>query len=203
MKTITQTYYKYNELSEEAKENVARWYLDDAMRDEYFSEDVENTLFEDFKNSNLHVVFSLCNCQGDGLNIEGRLNLYDFIDFWEASEKEKRTIKKYIDNSLYYYDFYKNNHYGYSCKFLDKKYIEDEIKEFVDNLEYLSFKNIKIDIIRKFYNNMIDYFEELDDYFKKAGYKYFYEPDEEEIATACDANEWYFDEEGNFAREAC
>jgi hypothetical protein len=205
MKTITKTYnvYKYEELSEKAKEKVNQWYLDDDIRAEFFKEDIELNLSEKFKNSDLKVYFSLGYCQGDGLNIEGRLHLEDFINFWSASEKQKRTMKKYIENSIYYYDFYKNTRYCYSCKFLDKKYIDDAINEFIEELKYQCFKNIKKDIIVNFFNDMIDYFDELDSKYEKAGYKYFYEPDEEEIAEACNINEWYFDIDGNFCLEAC
>jgi hypothetical protein len=205
MKTITKTYniYKYEELSEKAKEKVKEWYLNDDIRPVIFKEDIENILSERFKNSDLKVYFSLAYCQGDGLNIEGRLNLDDFVDFWNASEKEKRTIKKYIANSIYYYDFYKNNRYCYSCKFLDKKYIDDAIDEFIEELKYQCFKNIKEDIIKNFFNDMIDYFEELDREYENAGYKYFYEIDEEELEETCNINEWYFDINGGFSLEAC
>lgn len=205
MKTITKTYnvYEYSELSSEAKENVAQWYLDDPMRADLFYEDILYNLKENFPRSKLDVCFSLSSRQGDGLNIEGCLDLYDFVEFWTASEKEKRTIKKYIDSSIYIYNFEKNNHYHYSCKFMDEKYLDDTIAEFIDNLLYLQFKNIKKDIIEKFFYDMIEYFAALDRHYEKEGYQYFYEPDENEIADACIANGWYFDIDGNFSREAC
>jgi hypothetical protein len=205
MKTITKTYnlYTFQELSEAAKENAMQWYLDDPMRADLFYEYILYDLKENFPRSQLDVCFSLSSRQGDGLNIEGRLNLYDFIEFWTASEKEKRTIEKYIDvNDLWIYTFEKNNHYCYSCKFVDKEYIDDTISEFIDNLLSLQFKNIKKDIIRNFFYDMIDYFDDLDKHFEKYGYQYFYEPDENEIADACVANDWYFDIDGNFSREA-
>lgn len=200
MKTITTTYnvYEYNELSDAAKEKANQWYLDDPIRAELFKEDCESYLFENFKNSKFNVYFSLGYCQGDGLNIEGSLNLYDFIDIWNASEKEKRTMKFYINNSLQDYKFYKNNRYCYSCKFLDREYIENEVDEFVNELQRLDFENIKIDVIKNFYNDIIDYFENLDCQFEKDGYRYFYEADENEIANCCAANEWYFYENGDF-----
>ena len=201
MKTITivKNLYEYSELSEEAKKNARKWYLDDEMRAEFFKEDIENDLNGLFPNSKLKVYFSLGYCQGDGLNIEGKIYLYDFIKEWNATEKEKRTIEKYIDNSLQYYTFESNNRYCYSCKFIDRKYIDDTISEFISELEYQCFKHIKIDIIKRFFNDLINYFERLDRENEKAGYKYFYEPDEDEIIEACAANGWYFTIDGDFA----
>jgi hypothetical protein len=200
VKTIIKTYniYEYTELSEKAKEKAQQWYLDDDLRPELFREYIEENLTQDFNNSNLKVSFSLGYCQGDGLNIEGNIKLYDFINVWDATEKEKRTMEKYIDYSLQTYTFEKNNHYCYSCKFIDKKYIDDTIEEFIEELKYQYFKNIKNDVINRFFNDLIDYFNALDRKYEKEGYKYFYEPDEEEIIECCTANEWYFDINGNF-----
>lgn len=201
MKTITKTYklYNYEELTEKAKENVRKWYIDDDLRPEIYQDSILEDLQYYFKNSDFKVYFSLGYCQGDGLNIEGKLYLYDFIEVWTASEKEKRTIKKYIDNSLQYYAFRKNKNYCYSCKFIDRKYIDDTINEFIEELKYLQFKNIKKDVIEKFFNDIINYFEDLDNYYKKEGYKYLYEPDEDEIIESCACNEWYFFIDGSFA----
>jgi hypothetical protein len=201
MKTITITktinLFEYTELNKNAKENVKNWFLSDDMRTIFLYDDIKQDLEEKFKNSSLDVVFSLSYCQGDGLNIYGELNLYDFLNVWEASEKEKRTIKKYIDYSLQRYTFEENNRYCYSCKFIDKKYIDNAIIEFIEKLQYNNLKNIKEDIINNFFNDIINYFEELDDYYEKMGYDYLYNIDENEIIEACIDNDWLFTENGD------
>lgn len=201
MKTITKTYnlYQYNELSDKAKEKVNEWYIDDPIRNEFFHEDIIKFLKAEFPFSELCVEYSLGCCQGDGLNIYGKFYLPDFIDKWKASEKEKKAMKFYFEFAFYNYTFETNNHYCYSCKFIDKKYIDDTIQEFIQELESQYIKNIKTEVIIKFFNDFIDYFEVLDDEFERDGYKYFYEPDEDEIKEACEANDWYFDIDGNFA----
>lgn len=200
MRTITKKYklYTYNELSEEAKEKVKEWYLDDEMRSTFFYEDKKYFLAENYKRSNLEVIFSLSNCQGDGLNIEGKINLYDFAEKWETDEKSRRTIEHYIDNSFSEYTFESNNRYCYSCKFIDRKYIDDTIMEFIDDLKYNGIRGIKTDVIKAFFNDMIDHFEELDEEWEKAGYKYFYDAEESEIAECCEANNYEFLEDGTF-----
>ena len=195
--TITKNLYTFDELDEKAKERVRQWYLDDPIRTDIFTEDItEAFLKEEFPESNLKVQYSLNYCQGDGLNIFGALNLYDFLPKWEANEKEKKTIEFYIDNSIQNYYFTENKKYNYSCKFLDRKNIDVDIAEFCESLDDMQFKNIKTNLITKFFNDIIDYFEEFDRYFEKNGYKWFYEADDDEIIDCCEANEWFFTENG-------
>lgn len=196
MKEFITLGYSYNELSEEAKEAVKQWYLDDPIRNDIFSESVESMLSEEFPRSKLKVHYSLSYCQGDGLNIHGTINLYDFLEKWEISEKSRRTMEYYIDNSLNVYTFEKNNRYCYSCKFIDRKYIGDTISEFTEELNHNSIRGIKNDIIKAFFIDMFDYFENLDDEWENAGYKYFYECENEEVEDFCNANDYYFTEEG-------
>lgn len=187
--TITKNLYNFEELDEQAKERVRQWYLNDDSRIDVFTEDIEAFLKEKFPKSNLKVQYSLFYAQGDGLNIFGPLNLYDFLPKWDATEKEKKTIEFYIDNSIQNYHFTKNIEYNYSCKFLDRKSIDVDIAEFCESLDCMQFKNIKTNLIIRFFNDIINYFEEFDRYFEKIGYKWFYEADDEEIKQCCQANE--------------
>ena len=80
MKIFKTIGYNYSELSEDAKEKVKNWYLFDLdMHYELFYEDIKMYLSEQFPDSDLQLCYSLASCQGDGLNIYGKLNLYDFI----------------------------------------------------------------------------------------------------------------------------
>ena len=197
MRTITVTYtqnidlYHYNELSENAKQEVREWYLEGRDTDA-FTETVIEDMHYLFPNSSLSVEYSLNYRQGDGLNINGNLSLYDFLDKWQATEKEKRTINYYLDNSFSDYTFEKDKHYCYSCKFIDKKYINCTIQDFIENLEYLEIKNINKNIIEKFFNDMIDFFEGLDKEYEEYGYNYFYEISDEDLTEVCEANQYEF-----------
>lgn len=121
-----------------------------------------------------------------------------FLKSGAQRKKKKEQLKNILIILLIVILLKKNNRYGYSCKFIDRKYIDSVIEEFTENLKYISFKNIDIKLITKFFNDIIDYFENLDNYYEEEGYKYFYEPDEEEIIEVCNINEWYFDINGNF-----
>lgn len=199
MRTITYTknLYTFSELSQGAKAKVKQWYLDDASRCDLFYEEIKDFLSENFLQSKLDVKFSLAYCQGDGLNIFGDLNLFDFIDKWEATEKEKSRMRFYLENSNNIFTFDKNNHYCYSCKFIDKKYIDDYITEKIEELKESEINNINKDTIRKFYIDMLNCFEALDEEFKKQGYDFLYEISDEDLADICDANNYEFDIDGN------
>ena len=199
MRTVTKVFkvYNYNELSEEAKEKVRQLYINDPIRNDLFYYDIKESLKSMFPKSDLDVTYSLCYCQGDGLNIEGKLNYYDFLKEWVIGDKTRRTMQFYIDQLWdKYYTFHKNNHYSYSCKFIDMNYIDDTVDEFVDELKSDGVRGVKDDIIKLFLTDMLDCFEELDDKFKKEGYQFLYEPDEEEIEGVCEANGWEFLEDG-------
>lgn len=199
MKIFTTTGYTYSELTDAAKEKVKQWYLYDLdIHNEIFHDDIKQFLYEEFPKSDLKVCYSLSSCQGDGLNIYGKLKLYDFVDKWNVSTKEKSTIIFYINNSIRDYTFETNLHYCYSCKFIDRKYINDSISEFIEELQYQCLKNINVQLIKQFFNDLIDYFEKLDKKLENDGYDYLYNVDDDEIIEFCEINDYYFTKEGTF-----
>lgn len=191
--------YHFAELSDEAKERVRQWYLDDPIRTDLFSADCNEWYAENFPNSKLKASYSLSSCQGDGYNTEGKLRLSDVINKLDFSKKEKRTLHFYFDNLWTTYTFQENQDYGFSCKFIDKKFVEDTVDECVKEMvERYHWRNINKSLIEDFYEKTFDYFEDIDKQFEKSGYEYFYETDDGEIAEVCEANGWEFTENGDF-----
>lgn len=212
MKTITREYevYNYSELSEEAKEKAKRWYLDgqDAETFTYLQmEDLQRL----FNNSDLKLQYSLSYCQGDGLNIYGKLDIIDVLsmikenragDYMEEfenalTEKETKTIEAYMEVcgreiELPY------NRSGYEYCVADRT---DFAEEWIEELKYQMYKNIQIDTIRKLEKIVIEMFGTLAAQYEKYGYDYFYEADEETIIEVCEANEWMFLSDGTFFAE--
>lgn len=198
MEIITRNYtvYDYSELSAEAKKVVKKWYIDDDIRTEIFSEDINYMLQEDFKNSNLEVQYSLSYSQGDGLNIYGDLWLSDILDkinFDNFSEKEKKfilwAVKEYAQKIKLPY----NHPYCYCIA------RQADFSGYIEcDLENCRMRDINYIALEKFEAACIEYFENLCSEYEKAGYKYFYEPDETEICEACEANDWKFTADGKF-----
>ena len=213
MEIITREYkvYNFSELSEEAKDKVKQWYLDDDFRPYEF----ENIYTEDlkylFNNSDLKLQFSLSYCQGDGLNIYGKLDLMDVFtairdtehngDLFEQykdlfSEHEQKTIEAYMEVCGREVELPYNRHY---CYCIDDRV--DFADDWIESLEYCRYKNIQIDTIIKMEKLVGRMFENLSGTYEKYGYDYFYNADDEVVNETCEANGWRFLEDGTFFAE--
>ena len=213
MEIITREYkvYNFSELSEDAKEKVKQWYLDDDFRPCEF----ENIYTEDlrylFNNSDLKLQFSLSYCQGDGLNIYGKLDLMDVFtairdtehsgDLFEQykdlfSKHEQKTIEAYMEVCGREVELPYNRHY---CYCIDDRV--DFADDWIESLEYCRYKNIQIDTIRKMEKLVGRMFENLSATYEKYGYDYFYNADDEVVNETCEENGWRFLEDGTFFAE--
>lgn len=214
MKIFKTVGYEYNELSSSAKEKAKQWYLEDDMRSDMLTEDFEEMFAKYFfKYSNFKVQWSLSSCQGDGVNIYGMLELIDIVDYiknWNNNEhnlniaydptriftdKEFDKIKKHIEeSSMLYTNIPSNNRYCY-C-------IADQIEFATDMIEELEYNKEISDtdkeLIYRFEKESINIMESLCKEMENYGYTYLYECSDEELEDVCNANSWYFDEEGNF-----
>lgn len=201
--------YSFSELSEEAKEEAKRWYLNDETRCEDLTLDFESDIGCVFPNSDLNVQRALNSCQGDGVNIYGSVNLDDILTLpgsgrapefdWSQgylSEKEIRTIRSYMAAYKDSVDIPMNKSYAY-C-------IADRIdlaEDFRYELEDMGFRDIKIEVLEKAEKLVKQIFHQLCMQFEKAGYKHLYEISDEEMEENCNANEYYFYEDGSWFNE--
>lgn len=213
MEIITREYkvYNFSELSEDAKEKVKQWYLDDDFRPCEFENIYTEDLMYLFNNSDLKLQFSLSYCQGDGLNIYGKLDLTDvFSAIRDAehssdlfaqyknlfSEHEMKTIEAYMEVCGREIELPYNRHYCYCVA--DRVDFADD---WIESLEYCRYKNIQIDTIRKMEKLVIRMFENLSATYEKYGYDYFYNADDEVVNETCEANGWRFLKDGTFFAE--
>ena len=213
MEIVTREYkvYNFSELSEDAKEKAKQWYLDDDFRPQEFENIYTEDLHYLFNNSDLKMQFSLSYCQGDGLNIYGKLDLMDvfavirdmgysgeqFKQYKDLfSEHEQKTIEAYMEACGREIELPYNRHY---CYCVDDRV--DFADEWIEILEYCRYKNIQIDTIRKMEKLVGMMFENLSATYEKYGYDYFYNADDEVVNEACEANEWRFLEDGTFFAE--
>lgn len=206
MRTATVEYkiYKYNELSEKAKEKVKQWYLE-GREPFVFTEMCEEDLYNLFGKNDLHVQYSLGYCQGDGFNIYGKINAENIFKCLEnhnggsqlekfenvLTDKEKKTILNYADECGDI-ELPSNNRYCY-C-------IAEHI-DIADNWEYhlecySGYANINKKVLDKFEKLVHEIFTELCNSYEKQGYEYFYEISEEDLDEMCEANGYEFLEDG-------
>lgn len=201
--TVEYKVYKYNELSEEAKEKAKEWYLN-GQEAFIFTDMCKEDLYNLFGKNNLDVQYSLASCQGDGFNIYGKINaesifncldkhnggtqLKKFEDVMTA--EEKKVILEYA-NECGEIELPMNNRYCYSLA----DYI-DIAEDWVWKLECVEQEDINEDVLVKFEKLVRDIFYTLCRHYEKWGYEYFYEISDEDMEDACEANEWEFTEDG-------
>jgi hypothetical protein len=209
IETVTTEYkiYKYNELSDEAKENVKEWYLESFHDADCFSEICENDLYNLFGDTNLNIQYDLRYCQGDGFNIYGEINAESIFNCLEnhnggtqleqfenvLTDKEKRTILHYAEECGKI-ELPMNNHYAYSLA--DRI---DIVDDWTFQLEtYGAYRDINEEVLKKFERLVRDIFSVLCEYYEKIGYEWFYdEVSDEEVEEICEANEYEFLEDGS------
>ena len=204
MKNITMTAYDYNELTGQAKtrayDRIYEFMID--FVNDCFYEDTKNGLRDRFCNSDLDLQYDFSACQGSGLNIYGDFDLRDYLPYYQASEKIKRTIAFYIDTLKNYNCFdalniklSKNNRYAYSRKFIDIKDAEEIAEEIAEELKNIYIKNIKIDILVDFIKSAYQYIEKQEDIIYANGEKVF-DICDNEVQEYCAVNDIAFDVSG-------
>lgn len=195
--------YKYNELTDEAKEKVREWYLE-GREPFIFTEDCEMDLQNLFGKNDLNVQYSLAYCQGDGFNIYGKIDAESIFNCLEKhnggtqlaefedmlTEKEKKTILRYAEECGQI-EIPINNRYCYSLA----DYI-DIYDEWETELVYADYRDINVDVLKKFEKLVRGIFRTLCKSYEKWGYEYFYEISEEDLEEICEANEYEFTEDG-------
>ena len=206
MRTATVEYnvYKYNELSDEAKEKVKQWYLEG--REEFiFTEDCEQDLENLFGENDLKVQYSLGYCQGDGFNIYGKISTKSILNCLEKhnggtqleqfenmlTEKERKTILHYAEECGCI-ELPMNSRYCYcTAGYAD---IAEDWEYQLEN--YSRYKNINKEVLKKFEKMVHGIFVILCKDYEKMGYEYFYEISEEDLEEMCEANGYEFLEDG-------
>lgn len=206
MRTATIEYkvYKYNELSDEAKEKAKEWYLN-GQEEFIFTDMCKEDLYNLFGKNNLDVQYSLASCQGDGFNIYGTIDTESIFKCLEKhnggtqfekfedvlTEEEKKIILAYAEECGDI-NIPMNNRYCYSLS----DYI-DITEEWVWRLECADYTDINENVLVKFEKLVRDIFYTLCKAYEKWGYEYFYEVSDEDMEEACEANGWEFTEDGS------
>lgn len=201
--TVEYNVYKYNELSETAKEKVKEWYL--AGQEEFiFTYDCKEDLYNLFGKNNLDVQYSLASCQGDGFNIYGKIGadkIFNCLEnhnggtqlkrFEDVFTKEEKEIILAYAEECGEIELPMNRHYSYSLA----DYI-DIVEEWAWRLEHADYAEINEEMLMKFERLVRGIFAELCRSYEKQGYEFFYEISDEDLEEMCEANGYEFLEDG-------
>lgn len=202
--TVEYKVYKYNELSDEAKEKAKEWYLN-GQESFIFTDMCKEDLYNLFGKNNLDVQYSLSYCQGDGFNIYGTIDAESIFNCLEnhnggtqfekfedvLTAEEKKIILAYAEECGAI-NLPMNNRYGYSLA----DYI-DIAEDWTWRLECADYTEIKEDVLDKFEKLVRNIFYTICNGYEKWGYDYFYEVSDEDMEEACEANGWEFTEDGD------
>ena len=195
--------YKYAELGELAKEKAKSDYLNTGIRNEDFNHMFEYDIDNLFPNSDLELQYSLSCCQGDGVNVYGRVELCDLCNLEEKAptlynfdkftEKEMKRISAYYEHTRTCICLPMNLRYGYCCA--------DQIdfaEDIIGELQDMDWRNIDKKLIRQFESAVKELFAKYCAEWEKVGYEYLYEISDEDMNELAEANDWEFYENGSF-----
>lgn len=205
MKTITieKNIYDFNELSETAKENARRLYLEFFHENYMFSDMLKEDIAYTFEKSDMNAEYSLSSCQGDGLNVYGNLDIRDAVKIYEIrakaenleiTKKEYRFLEWLKKQTDIIIKLDANGRYTY---FTDKT--EDIIYYITFDMENNYYRGIPYDFIEKFAKVVNEYLEIYCKKWEETGYEFFYSTEgiDEEIVEIFEANGYRgFEENG-------
>lgn len=190
MREIKTKVYKFNELSDEAKERVQEYF------GTHHTEIETDMLAEDFKYQleekhpyfiNPKFQWSLSCCQGDGLSFSCEIDKEKFI------KKYFSHLAKFKQEALFnmIYNFYSTGNPGRYC-YAHEHDIDFEIEPCYDG-KFKRLEKLLLEILEKARNIYLDVCQE----FEKQGYEaYEYLYTGQYAKDTCDANEYEFTEEG-------
>lgn len=190
VETIEVKVYKYNELSEESKQTVKNWYLDQQeSRD--FTEIVLDDLQWKYGVKDLKPYFSLEYCQGGGLCLVGSLYAYDGMskETWKYFTKGLKGKQIQIaNNEISSINFIKRNHH-----YCHSKAVSIEIEKIRENKNHEKIFDTVQKNVQAWYDEQIRQIErEAEYFFSENKIKYT----DEENSFIADANNIRFDKDG-------
>ena len=195
MKTIDIKLYKFEELSEEAKQTAIEKYRENQWEhgefliffEEYCNEKIQE---EGFKNPK--VQYSLSNCQGDGLSFSA--DGYDKLEelfINELGKGKEKTAKILAENC----EVKITGNSGRYC-FASKSDIDLYLENYSSSINVLNTNNIDI-VISKVLAALEDKYISLCEELEKDGYNEIdHENSDEYITESIKANEYDFTEDG-------
>lgn len=187
MKTIEIKVYRFDELSETAKENAIKlWYESEYY--EYLCDDILCFISDnDTYFSNVKLQYSLGYSQGDGLSFSGKFDIKKWIN---DNYNFKQSVKNAL--SLLFESVESLGNTGRYC-YASKRDIQ---VDFLDHTGKTNLTNLT-KLFEKVESDVIDYYLDICDKAEKYGYSIIeYRMDYAEMNELCKANDYHFYENG-------
>ena len=185
VKTITA--YTFDELDEfaqeEAKNNVAL----KVREPMFFSEDLIESLKEDFGLYHLKTFYSLSYCQGDGLCLHGKITFEELFDNKKFKKIAFKSIHHKQIRSIY------NELQGIDFLHTGRYYYANSVN--IESIEYYP-KDKQIAIIEKVIENVRSWYFSFCKEWEQRGYEYFYEIFDDDMKLICSEYDFLFTESG-------
>lgn len=190
--------YKYEELDSKGKEKAKRKYLDG--QDEYeFTDMVEADTTLVFPNSKLKVQYSLSYSQGDGLSVYGSLDFEDIFNILKGNDYPSLVegIDLFTEKEIKTLRFYANEEEALNVDVVGRypffrEWVYDFAEDWIDTFEGDGLSSIKTDLIYRFEKTVKTIMQRYCKEWEDAGYKFFYEIDDESMEEISEANNWEY-----------
>ena len=190
--------YKYEELDSKGKEKAKRKYLDG--QDEYeFTDMVEADTTLVFPNSKLKVQYSLSYSQGDGLSVYGSLDFEDIFNILKGNDYPSLVegIDLFTEKEIKTLRFYANEEEALNVDVVGRypffrEWVYDFAEDWIDTFEGDGLSSIKTDLIYRFEKAVKTIMQRYCKEWEDAGYKFFYEIDDESMEEISEANNWEY-----------
>ena len=180
--------YKFEELSEEAQQNVIKEHYENEDYP-FLTNDIQEYLEEEDKYfSDVKLQYSLSHCQGDGLSFSGKFNLAKWLD---DKTELKTSVKLALVELVYNISSTGNSgHYCYSGR-SDIQYEDNYCgSKKADKL----FKLLEEDIVP----DIQDYYLKLCNTLKDYGYSIIeYRLNKDEFSELAEMHEWEYTDNGD------
>ena len=190
--------YKYEELDSKGKEKAKRKYLDG--QDEYeFTDMVEADTTLVFPNSKLKVQYSLSYSQGNGLSVYGSLDFEDIFNILKGNDYPSLVegIDLFTEKEIKTLRFYANENGSLNVDVVGRypffrEWVYDFAEDWIDTFEGDGLSSIKTDLIYRFEKTVKTIMQRYCKEWEDAGYKFFYEIDDESMEEISEANNWEY-----------
>ena len=189
MKTLVRTIigYSFDELDEIARKVAKSNVVLKEREPMFFSEDLIETLIEDFGLHHLKTYFSLSYSQGDGLCLYGKIYFEELFDNMKFKKIAFKGIHHKQIQSIY--DELQGIDFEHRGRYFHEKSVYIESQEYNPTDKQMAIIDKVVENVKAWYFSFCKEWE-------KRGYEYFYEISDDEMEMICSEYDYLFTENG-------